>query len=246
MTQPPQDPAPGEQPWQDPSGAGSSPDPYGGQQQPPSMHKPQPDPAGGGQPPPYQGYGQPGQQGYGQQPYGAGGLPGYAGAPGGYVDPAAGLASRWARLFAAIIDSILLAIVIGLVTLPFVDYGRIFENSDGETTWVPTGQWTANITGVVLALLYYWLMHAKWGQTLGKKALGIRVVRAEDGGAIANGQALGRAAFYTVLGGICGCIGLIDVLWCLWDERKQCLHDKVAKTLVMKVEPGEPDPYAMR
>lgn len=172
-------------------------------------------------------------------------MPGYPGPPGGYADPAAGLAGRWARLGAAIIDLVLLSVVIGLVTFPFIDYRRIFETPGGTAT-VPTGQWAANFVSVVIAFLYYWLLTYKWGQTLGKRLLGIQVVRAVDGGAVTQGQAAGRSGFFTVLGGLCGCIGFFDVLWILWDERRQALHDKVAQTVVRKVPPGGPDPYAGR
>ncbi|SEG45921.1 Uncharacterized membrane protein YckC, RDD family [Thermomonospora echinospora] len=227
MTQPPHGPSPDEQPWKPPHEQphpGWQPGPYGGGRQPP----PYPGPYGG-QPPPYGGYG---------------GLPGYPGEPGGYVDPAAGLASRWARLAAAIVDLVLLTIIIGLVTFPFINYRRIIET--GNTGAVPAGQWAANFVSVVIAFLYYWLLTYKWGQTLGKKLLGIQVVRAADGGAVTQGQAVGRSAFFTVLGGLCGCIGFIDVLWLLWDPRRQALHDKVAQTVVRKVPPGGPDPYAGR
>jgi hypothetical protein len=27
-------------------------------------------------------------------------------------------------------------------------------------------------------------------------------------------------------------IGLVDSLWCLWDENVQCVHDKVVDTVV--------------
>ncbi len=84
------------------------------------------------------------------------------------------------------------------------------------------------------------------GQTLGKMLLRIRVVRDEDGQAISTGQALGRSAFYSVLGGICGCIGFIDILWILFDPRKQALHCKVAHTVVVKAHPGLPNPYEFR
>ncbi len=136
--------------------------------------------------------------------------------------------------------------VITLVTWPFLDYDRILEGPRGEEVFVPAGQWAANFLGAFLAFLYYWLMTYKWGRTLGKMALGIQVVRAADGGAVTQGQAAGRSAFYSVLGGLCACIGLIDVLWLLWDERRQCLHDKVAGTVVRKMVPGSVDPYAGR
>ncbi|ACY96647.1 MULTISPECIES: RDD family protein [Thermomonospora] len=193
------------------------------QDQPPGPY------GGGGWPPPYGGH-----------------YPGHPGSPWEYRDPAAGLAGRWARLGAALIDLILLAAVIGLVTFPFIDYGRVFRTPGGETGYLPTGQWVANFLSIVIAFLYYWLTTYKWGRTLGKQVLGIQVVRAADGGPVTQGQAAGRAAFFTVLGGLCGCIGFLDVAWILWDDRRQALHDKVAQTVVRKIEPGAPDPYAGR
>lgn len=248
MTQPPNDPASWGEPDDRRRGDQDQPErpgpyggpPYGGQRPP-------------GEQPPYgqqQPYGQQSPYGqepsYGQQPYGAqpgyGNMPAYGGV-GGYVDPSEGLASRWARLGAAIVDIVLIGIVTGLVSLPFVDWDRVFDPETGESVY-SGGQVASNAIGVVLGFLYYWLMHAKWGQTLGKKLLRIRVVRQDDGRAITTGQAAGRSAFYSVLGGICGCIGLIDVLWILWDRRKQALHCKVARTVVVKAGPHVPDPYA--
>ncbi|WP_158581498.1 RDD family protein [Actinomadura spongiicola] len=164
---------------------------------------------------------------------------------GDYVDPAQGMASRWARLGAGLVDLVLLGIVSVLISIPFVDWNRVFDPEPGESMY-NGAQVGTNAISVVLAFLYFWLMHAKRGQTLGKMLLRIRVVRAEDRGAITTGQAAGRSAFYGVLGGVCGCIGLIDVLWILWDPRRQALHDKVASTVVVKAESHDPDPYAGR
>lgn len=242
--QQPQQPAYGQQPQQPSYGE----QPSYGQQQPGYGQQPQQPPYGGQpeQPSPYGGSYGGGQDPYAaqQQPYG--GLPGYTGGAGGYVDPASGLASRWARLGAGLVDIILMGIVSGIVSAPFVDWHKVFNPDTGESVTFTTGQWFGNLIGIVVSFLYYWFMTQKWGQTLGKKLLKIRVVREEDGGAISNNQALSREAFYVVLGGICGCIGLIDILWILWDERKQALHDKVAHTVVVKVNPGDPDPYAGR
>jgi uncharacterized RDD family membrane protein YckC len=35
------------------------------------------------------------------------------------------------------------------------------------------------------------------------------------------------------LAGFLGWIGLLDPLWCLWDDKRQCLHDKVADSIVV-------------
>ncbi|QFG24814.1 RDD family protein [Actinomadura sp. WMMB 499] len=214
-----------------------------------------------------QGYGQQGygEQGYGEQPpaypgtYGGGayggqpqyggqqhgGLPGYGGGPDEYIDPSAGLASRWARLAAGIIDLIVLSIISGLISLPFVNWSQVVDPEPGEYAYDGVQVWT-NLIAIIVGFLYFWLMHAKWGQTLGKMLLRIRVVRADDGGPVVSSQAAARSAFYSVLGGICGCIGFIDVLWILWDRRRQALHDKIARTVVVKAGPHTPNPYELR
>jgi uncharacterized RDD family membrane protein YckC len=71
-----------------------------------------------------------------------------------------------------------------------------------------------------------------WGKTLGNRAVSTVVVNADDGAAIGWGKAIGRtgaavALNLTLIG------GLLDVLWPLWDERMQTLHDKMAGTLVV-------------
>ncbi|WP_344959472.1 RDD family protein [Actinomadura miaoliensis] len=236
MTQPPHDPTPGErpedEPWRAPGESGA---------QPPPSRQPRPDRQPGEQPPPY-----PGPYG-GQGPHG--GVPQYGMPPsyGGYgpAGPAAELARRWARLGAAVVDSLLLSVVMLPILLPLVDW-RQMTGPSPNAPMVDRGQLAANVAYLVLAFLYYWLMHLRFGQTLGKMLLRIRVVRADTGGAINVGQAAGRSAFYSVLGGLCGCIGIVDVAWILWDERRQALHDKVAGTVVVKARPGTPNPYARR
>ncbi|NKZ06379.1 RDD family protein [Actinomadura latina] len=258
MTQPPRDPASGGGPEENRPHGHEEPGrpgpyeggPYGGlprygEQSHGQQQQPQ-----GGQPPygehPY------GEHPYGEQPYGQaphGAQPGYGNVPGygagGYGGPRTELAGRWARLAAGILDLIIVGIAAGLISIPFINWDRVFNPEPG-TSFYNGAQVGTNAVSVVIAFLYFWLMHARWGQTLGKMLLGIRVVRDEDGQAISNGQALGRSAFYSVLGGICGCIGFIDILWILFDPRKQALHCKVAHTIVVKADPGLPNPYESR
>ncbi|MBE1534119.1 RDD family protein [Actinomadura algeriensis] len=258
MTHRPNDPGSGGEPedWpppeQRPHGQGQ------GQEPPPPERPGEPRPGRSGQPghPGYPGQEQPGYGeqpppypgSYGGGPYGGqqyGGLPGYGGGPDEYVDPSAGLASRWARLAAGIIDLVVLSIISGLISLPFVDWGSVVDPEPGEYAYDGVQVWT-NLIAIIVGFLYFWLMHAKWGQTLGKMLLRIRVVRADDGGPVVTSQAAARSAFYSVLGGVCGCIGFIDVLWILWDPRRQALHDKIARTVVVKADPHMPNPYNLR
>jgi uncharacterized RDD family membrane protein YckC len=213
-----QDPPP-EEPWQSPQ------DPY-------SRGRPPTGPYGQGQPPP------PYAGNYGGEAT-RGGLPQYRGVDFGYTELAEDLAGRWRRLFAALLDGLLVSIVSNILEAPFRDW-----SDPGRVTG---GNVAANLVTVVLAFVYFWLMHAIRGQTLGKMALKIRVVREDDLGAIDLGQSAARSAFSFLISIVtCGIGGIVDVAWILWDPRRQALHDKVAKTLVVKVDPTELDPYTRR
>lgn len=96
--------------------------------------------------------------------------------------------------------------------------------------------------GVPIALLYAPLLMGRPGprngQTLGKQAMGIRVVR-EDGQPMTVGTGMLRDAFgRQLLAALSsGIYALFDYLWPLWDRNRQCLHDKIARTRVVRIEP---------
>ena len=84
--------------------------------------------------------------------------------------------------------------------------------------------------GWIATVAYYVYFTAK-GQTLGKKALKIRVVRVENGEAPGYTKAflrevVGKMVSAAVLG--------LGYLWMLWDGKKQTWYDKIAGTVVVK------------
>ena len=87
---------------------------------------------------------------------------------------------------------------------------------------------------IAAMLLGYWVLFegSESGQTLGKRALGIRVLD-DRGGRAGYGRAFGRNIVARVIG-LFPFVGLIDVLWPLWDDKNQCLHDKAASTIVVR------------
>jgi len=85
-------------------------------------------------------------------------------------------------------------------------------------------------TGLV-AVAYETVATARYGRTLGKSWLRIRPVRT-DGGPVGWGRAFGRVSIYW-LSTLLGWLGALDPLWCLWDANRQCVHDKVADTIVV-------------
>jgi uncharacterized RDD family membrane protein YckC len=90
------------------------------------------------------------------------------------------------------------------------------------------------VTGLGM-VAYETVATAKFGRTLGKAWLHIRPVRI-DGARLGWGRSFGRAAIGW-LAGFLSWIGLLDPLWCLWDDKRQCVHDKVADSIVIN-DPG--------
>jgi uncharacterized RDD family membrane protein YckC len=80
-------------------------------------------------------------------------------------------------------------------------------------------------------VVYEGLMVSARGQTLGKMAVGVRIVN-PDGSAVSRGQAWGRAVVKMALG---SCAGL-TFLPALFTKDRTTIHDMVAKTRVVRVE----------
>jgi uncharacterized RDD family membrane protein YckC len=88
------------------------------------------------------------------------------------------------------------------------------------------------LLSIVGAMLYFALLEREegGGQTLGKKAVGIRV--AYDGaGTVSTGRAIGRYFARYVSALPC----LLGYFWPIWDAKSQAFHDKLATTIVVKV-----------
>lgn len=83
--------------------------------------------------------------------------------------------------------------------------------------------------------LYFATFHAGGrGQTLGKRAAGIRVRPEEKLAPLGFGRALGRSYITALFWVVLYVPGLVDGLWALWDKRRQTWHDKVARTFVVR------------
>ena len=70
------------------------------------------------------------------------------------------------------------------------------------------------------------------GQTLGKRAVRIRVVDFETGATITYTRAFARNVGRWLSGIVVG----LGYLWMLWDADQQTWHDKIASTTVVRVE----------
>lgn len=128
-----------------------------------------------------------------------------------------------------------------LIASPLIaDYIREIQNAiaQGQTF---DGQ--LSLTGISAGVyfLYDWLLHAFWnGQTVGKRAVGIRVANLETGHSPPAGYQALRSAIFA-LPALVPCCGnifwIVNVLWHLWDKPfQQCLHDKPAGTVVVSAQ----------
>ena len=87
----------------------------------------------------------------------------------------------------------------------------------------------------IAAVLYEPWMTAVCGQTLGKKALGIEVIRADNGLAPGWGKSLGRWVIPTAASALLfGVGGLLVYISAAWDDRRQGWHDMAVKTFVVR------------
>lgn len=141
------------------------------------------------------------------------------------------MASILRRFAAMFVDGLLLGLP--LVILAFfliIPMGGMEEDFNSVSPVLPLLNGVATLAWMVLVVVYEALMLAARGQTVGKKALGIKVVTA-DGGPISRGQAWGRTLIRQVFG-LVPCLGLIDYLVAFGSERT-CIHDILAKTRVV-------------
>jgi uncharacterized RDD family membrane protein YckC len=159
------------------------------------------------------------------------------------------LAGWWQRVGAALIDAVA---VVPLSSLLLIAAGEhpVWHHTrhlHGEHLTLRFG------LTVLAALLYYPpLMRLTNGQTLGKRALGIRVVRVDGLPMTALRSAWRDVAIKTAVlsaGTFLPGIGpdiatvpaLLDSLWPLWDDQNRALHDFAAGTRVqLAATPGSP------
>jgi uncharacterized RDD family membrane protein YckC len=204
-------------------------------------------------PPPGQGYGPPPDQGYGPPPGGGGPPPqpppqgygypqpgGYPPGPVSYGGPP--FASFGARLGGLLIDALITAIipaigVIALIAGPHKDREICTVNGQLGTCRPPSAvSWALFAlflaAGFVFAIYYYVFLLGRTGQTIGRKAVGIKVVDKLTGQPIGAARGFVRFLVQVVASGALCWLGYF---WMLWDEEKQTWHDKVANSYVITV-----------
>jgi uncharacterized RDD family membrane protein YckC len=173
--------------------------------------------------------------------------PGAFGAPPGSVPvPAVSgryqLAGWWSRVGATLLDGLIVSVGALIILAAFGSIFSVgfFASEETGVASLVVGLMLAVVAIAIVALLYAPLMMDRTnGKTLGRMALGIRVVRA-NGQRMTFGWAMLREVVVkSLLFGIAGSVtfglaSLADYLWPLWDDENRALHDFIVDTRVVR------------
>jgi len=179
--------------------------------------------------------------------------PGY-GPPGGYAPPVprstgpggVPLAEFGERLLAYLLDGLVLAAIlilpaVAVMVALLVPYAHAVDSAAngqphvavivGSFFWMFVLIFGLQFLGTYLYQVTYQL---RAGQTVGKRVMRLKVVDAGSGASMAAAAARKRWIIHLLFGFV-GPLAYLDGLWQLWDPQKQTLHDKVARTVVVRV-----------
>ena len=159
--------------------------------------------------------------------------PGYQ-APRAYVPYAAlpyqGVAIRFVAI---LIDTIIIAIIAGILSVPFNALAVITNSASGTVTFSLASA-LGGLVSLAVFILYFTLLEGHYGQTVGKMAVKIKVVREADGAPIDYSQAAVRTIL-RFLDEIPFVIPYLLGAILIWSsDEKQRLGDRIGHTVVVK------------
>ena len=142
------------------------------------------------------------------------------------------LAGRGTRLGAQILDAV---VVFCMVYIPFLAGAALLgPNADFDVPEVSVLALAAFFVGLIgfIAWLYFTIVFvSRNGQTIAKRWLNIKVVRT-DGSSASLGRIFWLRNVLNTAISIIPLYGIIDALF-IFSESRQCLHDKIADTIVV-------------
>jgi uncharacterized RDD family membrane protein YckC len=145
-------------------------------------------------------------------------------------------AGFWIRFVAVVIDSIIVGVVSLILTFPLkLVMGYSAVNMSDPTAALPMILGAAGLQlaiSLTLQAVYQIYFLSTRGATIGKLALGLKVIRA-DGGPLSVGLATGRFFAYLLDAWFTLTIGFIIAGF---DSEKRALHDRICDTRVIYVK----------
>lgn len=137
------------------------------------------------------------------------------------------------RALAALVDLVALVLITSCVLLS-LGYGANETDTDVASVTADIPPWL-NLLGIIVGIVYFTVLEAASGATLGKRVLKLRVVRM-NGSRISFRDALVRNVFRILDGLFFYAIGVVAILT---SSENQRLGDRVAGTIVVRSNPVE-------
>lgn len=141
-------------------------------------------------------------------------------------------AGFWIRFLAYVIDSVIISVLMGIIWAPTMFLTMRSAMSEGGpgplAAILPFLSFLLTMAASLGYILWFW---ANKGATPGKKMLGLRIVREDGEEPLGWGTAFMRLVGYMVSGFIL----YIGFLMIAFSPDKMGLHDKIAKTRVLKI-----------
>ena len=149
------------------------------------------------------------------------------------------LAERLTRFFAALLDGIIFAVAVYLPLMLIAagtdSQGNVSDADGNVNPLVITGT-IGTIVGFSVWCFFTIRFLSQNSQSIAKKFLDIKVVRSDGARASISRIFWARNVVISLLGAIPylgWVIGVTDAL-CIFSDTRQCLHDRIADTIVIK------------
>jgi len=161
--------------------------------------------------------------------------------PSSHSSGAPPLADYGQRLGGWLIDWLILLVICGAVSAitHSFHYSHVATNFNGFSSNNRSFRWgmPGALLSPLIVVVYGTLMCGRGrAQTLGMMVTKTKAVKVSTGAPIGYPAALGRALFEWFLAAAFFLPWVLDVLFPLWDTKKQTLHDKVSRTIVIRAD----------
>jgi uncharacterized RDD family membrane protein YckC len=190
---------------------------------------------------------------------------GWAAPRGDVLPDGAVLAEWWRRLVGRIIDVVITAVITVVVAFPWISqaastmsdfFAKTLQAAENGSTPPSQSEFTEQfltvalpitLVSIVVSLVYETVFLTMRGATPGKMIMGTVVRRVEGPGRLSVVTALRRQVIWVgtsllslvpLLSILGSALSILDPAWLLWDAKRQCLHDKLADTVVVLRNPG--------
>jgi uncharacterized RDD family membrane protein YckC len=142
----------------------------------------------------------------------------------------------WRRVVALVLDGFIVSVPMSVIVFGILGFELLPPKGANGIT-MTNGIRPGILIVEAAQMAYYTFLNGSFrGQTIGKQLLRIRVRDEEEDAPIGYRRAFLRHAVIAAVSIVCWIAQLVDGLWPLRDRRKQALHDKIARSIVVMAD----------